>query len=73
MSASRYEQILGDIEALSTEEQLRLLESLAGHVRLQARAGARRSVLELKGLGREIWDGIDAQEYVNKESESWIG
>ena len=23
------------------------------------------------GLGKEIWDGIDASEYVRKERESW--
>jgi len=27
--------------------------------------------LELEGLGAEIWKGIDAQEYVMKERESW--
>jgi len=25
----------------------------------------KRSILELDGLGREIWEGIDAQEYVD--------
>ncbi len=24
-----------------------------------------------EGLGKEIWEGIDAQEYVNSERESW--
>jgi AbrB family looped-hinge helix DNA binding protein len=28
-------------------------------------------VEELRGLGREIWEGIDAQEYVNQERNSW--
>ncbi|MCH7620845.1 MAG: hypothetical protein IH870_03005 [Chloroflexi bacterium] len=31
------------------------------------------SVLELKGLGKEIWHGIDAQEYVDQERSSWRG
>lgn len=25
----------------------------------------------LRGLGKEIWDGIDAQEYVDGEREGW--
>jgi AbrB family looped-hinge helix DNA binding protein len=25
----------------------------------------------LLGLHREIWEGIDAQEYVNRERDSW--
>ena len=26
---------------------------------------------ELQGLGREIWEGVDAQEYVNRERDEW--
>jgi hypothetical protein len=29
--------------------------------------------MELCGLGKEIWEGIDAQEYVNNERASWNG
>ena len=25
----------------------------------------------LKGLGREIWEGVDAQDYVNRERDEW--
>ena len=32
-----------------------------------------RSILELSGLGREIWSEIDAQEYVNSERTTWNG
>jgi len=28
-------------------------------------------ILELEGLGANIWKGIDAQEYVCNERESW--
>lgn len=31
----------------------------------------KRSILELRGLGKEIWHGVDAQEYVNQERDSW--
>lgn len=26
---------------------------------------------ELRGCGREIWDGVDAQDYVNNERDEW--
>ena len=29
------------------------------------------SILELRGLGREIWHGIDAAEHVQTEREAW--
>ena len=31
----------------------------------------RRSILELKGLGKEAWKGIDATEHVARERASW--
>ncbi len=33
----------------------------------------RTSILELQGLGKEIWQGIDAQEYVDRERASSNG
>ena len=30
-----------------------------------------RSLLELEGLGAEIWAGMDAQEYVNQLRSEW--
>ena len=31
------------------------------------------SILELQGLGKEIWAGIDGQEYVDQERAAWNG
>jgi len=31
------------------------------------------SILELQGLGKEIWQGLDAQDYVDRERASWGG
>ena len=29
------------------------------------------SILELRGLGKELWAGVDAAEYVARERDSW--
>jgi hypothetical protein len=29
------------------------------------------NILEFEGVGAEIWDGIDAQEYVNQLRDEW--
>jgi plasmid stability protein len=29
------------------------------------------SIMDLRGLGKEIWQGIDAAEYVEAERKSW--
>lgn len=30
-----------------------------------------RSILDLQGLGKEVWRGIDAAEHVRREREAW--
>jgi len=32
-----------------------------------------RSIAELRGLGKKIWQGVDADEYVRKDRDSWGG
>jgi hypothetical protein len=53
------------LKPLSAEDRLRLVAMLARDL-IPAAVSSRRehSVLELHGLGKEIWEGIDAQEYV---------
>lgn len=29
------------------------------------------SIKSLKGLGKEIWKGVDIEEYIKRERESW--
>jgi plasmid stability protein len=29
------------------------------------------SIMELEGLGKELWEGIDAAEYIRRERDSW--
>jgi hypothetical protein len=65
-----YENILRTVESLSKAEQLRLISELGGRL---GSGAADKSVLELQGLGKEIWHGIDAQEYVQRERGSWNG
>ena len=37
----------------------------------EAVAHRQRRLSELRGLGQEIWEGIDAQEYVNQLRSQW--
>jgi hypothetical protein len=68
-----YQDIRRQVESLSADEQLRLLEELAIMVRRRMLVKPKRSIMELEGLGKETWQGIDAQEYVDQERASWNG
>jgi hypothetical protein len=67
-----YKDYLQGIDSLKIEEQVNLIGLLSS--RLKTRVGKKRkrhSILELEGLGANIWKGIDAKKYVQKERESW--
>ena len=68
-----YEHTLRTAESLTRAERLRLISKLAEHLCIQEISDRRISILELQGLGKEIWQGVDAQEYVDGERASWNG
>ncbi|GAX38237.1 hypothetical protein [Nodularia sp. NIES-3585] len=72
---SNYQDVLEQAKSLTPEEQLKLVEDLSSSIRqlVTMTPKPKRSILELRGLGKDIWSGIDAQEYVNQERDSWNG
>lgn len=73
MTVREYNDLLESVALLSPQEKVDLLAEIAVQVRNDSRKGKKRSIAELRGLGKEIWVGIDAQEYVNRERDSWNG
>lgn len=72
---STYNEIRHLVENLTPDEQMQLIGDLSRLIRQRATLTPqpKRSILELEGLGKEIWNNIDAQEYVNQERDSWNG
>ena len=73
MALTTYQEVLEHVKRLSPDEQLRLLEELTAFLRHRIPTQPRRSILELRGLGKQLWQGLDAQEYVNQERNAWNG
>jgi hypothetical protein len=62
------------IKALPREGRLQLVALIARELAEEDASTAeepRRSILELRGLGKEIWNGVDGQEYVNRLRDEW--
>ncbi len=61
------------LEPLPPVDRLKLITMLAqGLTNIETEPNPpRRSLMELHGLGKEIWQGVDAQEYVNSLREEW--
>jgi hypothetical protein len=73
VATSTYQNALQIAESLTPDEQRRLLRELMTRVAANDKAEPKHNIMEFCGLGAEIWEGIDAQEYVNRERDSWDG
>ena len=73
MSTTGYREALRRAQRLTAAEQLDLLEDLAALVRRRVPTEPGQSIMRLQGLGKEVWQGVDAQEYVDQERSSWDG
>src|SRR5205085_9994949 len=71
VSTNEYQAVLNQALRLTPEEQLQLIEDIITVVRHQVRARPRHSIMELEGLGKEVWEGVDAEKYIDEERNSW--
>ncbi|MCB1037746.1 MAG: hypothetical protein KDD47_28190 [Acidobacteria bacterium] len=56
------------------EKEHRSISQQVTHLLSHALRGGRRQRLrltDLRGLGKEVWEGVDAAEYVAAERDSW--
>jgi hypothetical protein len=69
-----YEQILAQALRLDTSAQKNLIADLTAHLNREPDAQPatkKRSIMELQGIFKGVWKGLDAQEYVNQERDEW--
>ena len=60
------------IRSLSLRDRLHIAQRIIAEAEAVAEAKDRpRSLLELEGLGAEIWNSVDAQEYVDELRKEW--
>lgn len=62
-------KIMDQTRTLSREEKQALVQQVMAEI--DAPEEKIHSILELRGLGKEIWEAIDAQEYVNRLRDEW--
>ena len=60
------EELIQAVSRLAPEERARLVRALAQNI-----LEPEHEITELRGLGKEVWNNIDAQDYINVERDSW--
>lgn len=64
------QEMIAKVPELSVEERKQLMHTLIDSI-AETNTPKKHSIMELEGLGAEIWEGIDAQEYVNQLRSEW--
>lgn len=62
------------VRALTNAERLQLVALVTTEMAESAEPSpepAKRSLLELRGLGKEIWEGVDPDTYVRQLRNEW--
>jgi hypothetical protein len=68
------QDIVREAQALAAEERRELIKILVdtlGNPETNDSQGKQHSLMELAGLGAELWQGIDAQQYVDELRGEW--
>jgi len=66
-------EIFQKVRQLTPDEQQRLVEEIISMSHLPVSRKPRHSIMELEGLGKEVWEGVEPQQYIEKERNSWDG
>ncbi len=69
ISTPTYQRVVKQFQTLAADEQLRLLQDLTGIVQKSniGETSSRPSLMDLQGLGKELWRGVDVDAYINEE------
>ena len=65
------ERIINEIKILDYYAKLEILEKLVRLLREPAKKSKKSSLLQLEGLGKEIWQDVNVDEYIDQERDSW--
>lgn len=66
-----WREVLATSEKLSISDQLRLITELSLRVRQALGENEPVDLLTLAGVGKEVWDEVDTDAYLNQERDSW--
>ncbi len=67
-----YEDVVATLPTLAPDEQINLLEVLSSVLKKMVLPEFQKhSLLELEGLGADVWSKIKVDDYIRQERDSW--
>jgi hypothetical protein len=71
MNATNLAEVIPLVEKLNPEEKLQLIEHVARDLQRKPQPTPRLSWKDARGLGKEIWEGVDVDRYIDKLRNEW--
>jgi hypothetical protein len=71
MSTTNLAEVIPLVEKLSPEEKLQLIEYVAHDLQRKPQPPSRLSWRDARGLGKEIWEGVDVDRYIDELRNEW--
>ena len=59
------------LRKIADQEQRSISQEVIHLLRQAVKSKETRSILELRGLGKELWKSMDASEYIDNERQAW--
>lgn len=69
MSTLPYDDLLKQVRELPVAQQRLLVDALQGALEETPRSGTR--LIDLQGLGKDAWAGLNTDEYLDEERNAW--
>ena len=74
MPPNSYDEIRSRAAAeLSADEMIRLSAELAAQAAAKSANSQPLNLLDLRGLGKEVWNGVNPEHYIAEQRDSWGG
>lgn len=64
------EAMIREIRTLPVDDRKQLISLIVDTLTEQP-ADKQHNIMEFRGVGKEMWAGIDAQDYVNRLRDEW--
>ncbi len=71
MSAVHLAEVLPLVEKLSSKEKLQLIEHVVHELQRLPQPTQTFSWKDARGLGKEIWEGVDVDRYIDDLRNEW--
>lgn len=65
------QEMIQEARTLSIEERKQLMKALVDMLSDPPEQRPKRSLREFKGVGAHLYDGTDAQDYINQLRDEW--